>query len=668
MKKVALNPEFNYMEEYMTDKNCQYNNEYLKLYNEKTSTIFNYKSFKFKEQYSSNSSFFIDYLKYESILNNFKDTHLTIPIVLSSDDKYALYMYTTMISLLENKNKNTYYIFYLLVPFEFSKSNAKKILSIAEKYICYIHFIKVDEKMFNYIKMHIHHITLPTYYRLLIGDLLPNEIDKCIYLDNDICACKDLSKLFNIDIKDNYLAGVVSPFYYFNEERNCKRLNISSMRQYLNAGILLMNLKEIRKENMTQKFIELSKRNYYFQDQDVLNVACFGKILTLPPKYNVQVLALKEHTPLLIKLYGEKDIIEAKNDPYIIHYSNKRKPWNSLRIYMEEYWWSIAKLTPYANFFFKRDDIYKKELKKLWSVKNKKPLNLDNPKTFDEKLQWLKIYDSTPIKTLLCDKYLVRDWIIEKIGEQYLIPLLGIYNKFTDIDFEKLPNNFVIKCNHGNGYNIIVKEKSKLNLTKAKIKVVKWMKENYAFHSTLDLQYRDIKHKIIIEKFIKDNRGDLINYQLFCFNGIPKLILVETSKNIYHMLDFFNMNNKSSFKNNSYYYIFSSVDKYECLEKMIVLASILSEGLNFVRVDFYIINNKIYFNKIAFTTSNRIGNIIPKNLYRTISSLIKLPKLCYNIDTGDYYELTKSFYLFPYIMILLCFLSKLLYNLLLQYH
>ena len=667
MKKTALNPEFNYMEEYGTDDSCQYNNEYLKLYKEKTTTIFSYKYSKFNKK-NSNSSFINDYLKYEFLLNNFKDIHLTIPIVLASDDKYALYMYTTMISILENKNKNTYYIFYLLVPFKFSKSNAKKILSIAENYNCYIHFINMDEKMFKYIKMHIRHITLTTFYRLLVGDLLPNEIDKCIYLDIDICVCKDLSELFNIDIKDNYLAGVVSPSYYFNEERICKRLNISSARNYLNAGMLIINLKQIRKNNMTQKFIELSKKNYYSQDQDVLNVACFGKIIALPPKYNAQVLSLKEINSSLIELYGEKAIIEAKNEPYIIHYSNKRKPWNALNIYMEEYWWAIAKLTPYANIFFNRDNIYIKELKKLWLLKYKKNLNLDNPKTFDEKLQWLKIYDSIPIKTLLCDQYLVRDWIAEKIGEEYLIPLLGTYDSFTEINFEKLPNSFVIKCNHGKGYNIIVKEKSQLNLTKAKIKVEKWMNENYAFHSTLDLQYRDIKHKILIEKFMKDRSHDLRNYQLFCFNGIPKLILIETSQNIYRMINFLK-NNNSLYKNNTDYYIYPGGEKYKCLEKMIKLASILSARLIFVRVDFFMIKDKIYFNKISFTTSNRIEKVIPKNLYRKLSLLIKLPKLSYNIDTGDYYyELNKYFSLFPCIIILICFICKLLYYLYLQFH
>ena len=359
-----------------------------------------------------------------------------------------------MISILENKNKSTFYAFYLLVPSNLSQGNINKILSIADKYVCNIYFKNMDDEIFKYIIMKIPHITVPTYYRLLIGDVLPIEIDKCIYLDIDICVCKDLSEIFKIDIKDNYIAGVVSPIYYFYEKEHCKRLNLPSMKQYLNAGMLIMNLKQIRKDNMTNIFIELSKRNYESQDQDVLNIACYGKILTLPPKYNAQVLKLKENNPFLKDLYKEKDIIEAKNSPYIIHYSNKRKPWNSLDIYMEKYWWDIAKITPYANIYFKREYIYKKELKKLWQLKNNKHLNLDNPITFDDKIQWLKIYESTPIKTILCDKYLVRDWIEEKIGEEYLIPLLGTYNNFKQIDFGQLPNEFVIKCNHGNGYNI----------------------------------------------------------------------------------------------------------------------------------------------------------------------------------------------------------------------
>ena len=109
---------------------------------------------------------------------------------------------------------------------------------------------------------------------MLVGDLLPKELNKCIFLDVDICVCKDLSEIFNIDIKDNYIAGVLDPDFYLSEEQNCKRLNISSMKQYVNLGMLIMNLKQMRRNNMTQKFIELSIRNYEFHGKDIINVAC----------------------------------------------------------------------------------------------------------------------------------------------------------------------------------------------------------------------------------------------------------------------------------------------------------------------------------------------------------------------------------------------------------
>ena len=200
---------------------------------------------------------------------------------------------------------------------------------------------------------------------------------------------------------------------------------------------------------------------------------------------------------------------------------------------------------------------------------------------------------------------------------------------FKEIDFEKLTNEFVIKCNHGKGYNIIVKEKSLLNLTETNIKIDKWMNENYAFTSILELQYRDINHKILIEKYMKDSSCDLINYELFCLKGKPKLILVENELKLNHMIN---------------YYIFPLLEKNKYLEKMIKLASILSEGFIFVRVDFYISNGKIYFNKMDFTPSSKTGDIIPENVYKTLASLIKLPKLAYNIDTREYYKLTKSFF------------------------
>jgi hypothetical protein len=163
------------------------------------------------------------------------------------------------------------------------------------------------------------------------------------------------------------------------------------------------------------------------------------------------------------------------------------------------------------------NDVYEAKLKKWWKKKMKSPINFDNPKTFNEKIQWLKLYDSTPIKILLSDKYKVRDYIAKKIGKEYLNTLYGVYDTFEDINFNILPNKFVIKCNHGSGYNIIVKDKSKLNLKVIKEKLDKWMNENFALAYGLELHYRDIKPKIIIEKYLDDGTGDLRDYKITCF-------------------------------------------------------------------------------------------------------------------------------------------------------
>lgn len=505
--------------------------------------------------------------------------------------------------------------------------------------------------------MNIPHISFITYYRLLIADLLPEEIDKCIYLDIDLCVCKDLSELFNINLKDNYLAGVIAAGYYFSEKKQCKRLNLPSMKYYINAGMLLMNLKQIRKDNMTQVFIYLTNKNYSSQDQDILNVACYGKIQTLPPKYNAMIQRLEENNPLLKKIYKEQDIVEAKIKPHIIHYAGNKKPWNSLDLYMLKYWWDIFKMTPFINSELINENIYKKELIKWWNKNNSKSLNIDNPKTFLEKMQWLKLYDSTPIKTMLTDKYLVREWIKGKIGEEYLAPLLAVYNSFEEIEFEKLPKAFVIKCNHGKGYNIFVKNKYELNLKSTQLKIDKWMNENYALKS-LELQYRDINHKIIIEKYIDNVDNDIKNYKFLCFNGKPSFLWMDNIRfnNYQHYL--YDLNKAQLLYRITSNFSTVSFPEKSSIKKMGELASVLSKDFKFVRVDFYANKDNIYFNGMIFTSEE--CDILPKNVDKILASLIKIPEFAYNIDTGKYYKLAKPFYLNLYVIILiyLAFLIK----------
>lgn len=291
----------------------------------------------------------------------------------------------------------------------------------------------------------------------------------------------------------------------------------------------------------------------------------------------------------------------------------------------------------------KKGELYVDELKSWYKKVMKQELNLDNPQTFNEKIQWLKLYDSTPLKTRLADKYLVRDWIKEKIGEEYLIPLLGVYDKFEEIDFDKLPNKFVIKCNHGSGWNIIVKDKTNLDLTEVKAKLDKWMTENFAFKWGVELHYRDIQPKIIIEEYMDDGTGDLMDYKYTCFNGKPEFIWIDSDRHTQHKRNLYDLNWKQlPCKVNSNYATFASPKKPECLDEMTQLASILSEGFPYVRVDFYVIDNKVYFGEMTFTSSSGTEDIKPESFDKYLTKMIKLPKLAYNIDTGEYYKLPKQ--------------------------
>ena len=228
---------------------------------------------------------------------------------------------------------------------------------------------------------------------------------------------------------------------------------------------------------------------------------------------------------------------------------------------------------------------YKIELEK-WYYKevSKKELNLENPKTFNEKIQWMKLYDSTPIKTLLADKYLVRDWVKEKIGEKYLIPLLGAYDSFDEIDFDKLPSQFVIKCNHGCGYNIIVKDKSTLDIDDTRKKVNKWLQEDFAFRAGFEMHYSNIPRKIIIEQFIENSGDDLYDYKFWCFDGKVEYIQFLSERNTSGLkMAFYDRNwSKQEFVY-SYPLDTKIIEKPSNLDQMIELAEKLAEGFSHVR-------------------------------------------------------------------------------------
>ena len=270
---------------------------------------------------------------------------------------------------------------------------------------------------------------------------------------------------------------------------------------------------------------------------------------------------------------------------------------------------------------------YPEYLKDWYKRVTGETLNLDNPQTYNEKIQWLKLYNSTPLKTYLADKYLVREWVAEKIGEEYLIPLLGVWDNFDEINFDELPEKFVLKCNHGCGYNIIVNDKYTLDIEDCHKKINTWMAENFAYRVGLELHYANINRKILAEQYIENDSGDLYDYKFWCFDGKVKYIQFLSERNTNGLkMAFYDRNwNKQNFVY-SYPLDTKTIEKPDNLDEMIKLAEKLAEGFNHVRIDFYRLNNgQIYFGEMTFTSCSGMCKWTPQDENLIMGSLIKLP-------------------------------------------
>lgn len=250
------------------------------------------------------------------------------------------------------------------------------------------------------------------------------------------------------------------------------------------------------------------------------------------------------------------------------------------------------------NFLFP-DKFY---LKLLFWLKMGKKLNLKHPKSYSEKLQWLKLYNRNPLYTSLVDKFLVKEYVSEIIGNQYVIPTLGVWNKFDDIDFNQLPNQFVLKCTHDSGGLVICKDKSKFDIKKARKKINKSLKCRY-YKSYREWPYKDVVPKIIAETYMEDESGELKDYKFFCFDGKVKSLFIASDRqkededtkfdffdNEYNHLPFTNGHPNAKFL----------PKKPQMFKEMVNLAEILSEGFPHVRIDLYEVGTKIYFGEMTF--------------------------------------------------------------------
>lgn len=268
-----------------------------------------------------------------------------------------------------------------------------------------------------------------------------------------------------------------------------------------------------------------------------------------------------------------------------------------------------------------------KYLKMIFKLTFGRKLDLNNPTSLNEKMQWIKLYDRNPIYTKMVDKYEVKNCLKEIIGEEYIIPTIGIYENFNDIDFSQLPNSFVIKCTHDSGGLVICDDKSKLEIKKIKKIINKSLKRNY-YYQWREWPYKDVKPRIIIEKFMGNN---LLDYKIQCFNGLVDNILVCEGRGSkrgvrYHYFD----------KEWNYldYCPYDDVDpktftieKPKNLEKMLDIATTISENYPEMRVDLYNIDGKVYFGEITFFSDAGFDTTITNAADMLLGSKLKLPTI-----------------------------------------
>lgn len=254
-------------------------------------------------------------------------------------------------------------------------------------------------------------------------------------------------------------------------------------------------------------------------------------------------------------------------------------------------------------------------------------LELQKPQTFNEKLQWLKLNDRNPSYKKMVDKYEVKKYVENIIGKDYIIPTLGIYNGFHEIDFDKLPKQFVIKCTHDSGGLILCKNKEKLDIAKAKKKIDKCMKNNY-YYKHREWPYKNVKPRIIIEKYMcTKKQKELIDYKFFCFNGNPKIILVCSERFSSNNMCETWFDDKWNFLDiiESSHRVDKTIKKPINFSKMMEFSKKLSKDIPFVRVDFYEINGKMYFGELTFFPASGFEKFEPEEWDYKLGEMLKLP-------------------------------------------
>ncbi|MCI9844940.1 ATP-grasp fold amidoligase family protein [Flavobacterium pectinovorum] len=266
-----------------------------------------------------------------------------------------------------------------------------------------------------------------------------------------------------------------------------------------------------------------------------------------------------------------------------------------------------------------------KVTKAKYFCKNKRVLNLDNPQEFMEKIQWLKLYHYKEEYGQYVDKFDVRSFVEAKVGKEYLNEIIGVYNTVEEIDFENLPQQYAIRGTHGSGYNLIVKNASLINNVAEKNKLRSFLKSNY-YDKYRETIYKNVKPRLLIEKFISNNEDGLIDYKFYCFHGQPKYVLVKKTENGKEKKCFYDLNWRKIISNeNDKNWLKSEIEKPANFDEMLKVASALSDQFIFLRVDLYSVDNKILFGELTFFPTGGHNRFPVDYLNLEMGNLIQLP-------------------------------------------
>ena len=268
-------------------------------------------------------------------------------------------------------------------------------------------------------------------------------------------------------------------------------------------------------------------------------------------------------------------------------------------------------------------------LKIAYRIKMGKKLNLDNPQTFNEKLQWLKLHDRKPEYTQMVDKIEAKKLVANAIGEEYIIPTLGVWNHFDEIDFDKLPDQFVLKCSHDSGGLVICRDKSKLDKEAARKKIESCLKHNF-YWGQREWPYKNVKPRILAEQYMEDSTThDLRDYKIFAFDGVAKALFIATDRGSKEetKFDFFDVNFKHLPFTNGHPNADIPLAEPKTFEEMKRLAAILSENIPQLRVDFYEVNGKAYFGELTFSHWSGLVPFNPEKWDKIFGDWIKLPEI-----------------------------------------